>query len=102
MYMTFLAGSPCPKTVSFPRNFSTFLLRPAESRNNCASNARLLEFAFLGERRTGTDARRTAEDTMRQNSMEFDSANCLLLNSTCRFAQSPWPAVERQQVFKIQ
>src|SRR6266478_7863822 len=87
MYMTFLAGSPCPKTVSFPRNFSTFLLRPAESRNNCASNARLLEFAFLGKRRTGTDARRAAEDTMRQNTIKFDSAHCTIVNSTRRFAQ---------------
>src|SRR6266850_404934 len=89
MYMTVFAGSPCPKTVSFPRNFSTFLRRPAESRNNFTSNTRLLEFAFLGERWTGTVARRAAEDTMRQNSMKFDSVHCAILNSSCRFAQLP-------------
>src|SRR5467141_3742277 len=102
MYITSFAGSPCPKTISFPRNFSTFLRRPAESRNNCTSNTRLREFAFLGERRTGTDPRRAAEDTMRQNTMKFNSVHCTVLNRTCRFAQSPWPAVERQQVFSIQ
>src|SRR6266850_1138277 len=102
MYMTLFAGSPCPKTVSFPRNFSTFLRRPAESRNNCTSNARLLEFAFLGERRTGTGARRAAEDTMRQNTTKFNSVRCTIVNSTRRFAQFSLAWSYAPQVFRIQ
>src|ERR1700726_5287482 len=82
MYMTFFAASPCAKTVSFFRNLSTFLPRPAESRNNCTSKAELLEFSFLEERPALTDARRTAEDTINQASMY--PANCTILNSSCR------------------
>src|SRR6266850_6926367 len=102
MYMTLFAGSPCPKTVSFPRNFSTFLRRPAESRNNCTSNTRFLEFAFLRVRRTGMDERRAAEDTIRQNSMKLDSVHCTILNSTCRSAQRSQSYAEHQQVLMIQ
>src|SRR5712671_7221821 len=106
MYMTLFAGSPCPKTVSFPRNSATFLRRPAESRNDCTSNAGILNFLFCGERETLTDARLAAEDTMRQNSMQFDSAHCSILNSACRFTQplartctliSPWILVNYRQ-----
>src|SRR6266850_5444625 len=102
MYMTLFAGSPCPKTVCLPRNSDTFLRRPAESRNDCTSNAGILEFPFLGEREALTDTRRAAEDTMRHNSMDLDSVDCSILNSTCRFAQRPWPAVKPQQVLGIQ
>src|SRR5882724_11726366 len=102
MYMTVFAGSPCPKTVSFPRNSATFLRRPAESRNIFTSNAGIFVFAFFRERRTGTDERRAAEDTMRQNSMESDSVHCTILNSTCYFAQLSQSATEQQQVFMIQ
>src|SRR4029077_16190819 len=45
MYMTFRAGAPCAKTVSFPRNLRTTLPRPAESRKACASKTGT--FAFL-------------------------------------------------------
>lgn len=61
--MTFFPGSPCAKTVSFLRNLATFLPKPAESRNDCTSKARLRKFAFVEERRVWADARRT-EDTM--------------------------------------
>src|ERR1700674_4924266 len=88
MYMTFFAGSPCEKTVSFPRNFSTVLRRPAESRNNCASKAVLLEFNFWGERGTLTDTRRAAEETIGQGSMEADPADCSVLHRPCRPALS--------------
>src|ERR1700720_2224609 len=81
MYMTVFAGAPCAKTVSFFRNLSTFLPRPAESRNNFTSKAGFLEFALLGERGTLRDARLGADDTMRQNSMEPDPADCTILNS---------------------
>src|SRR5580693_4580768 len=71
MYITFFAGSPCAKTVSFPRNLATLLPRPAESRNNCTSKAGLLEFAFLAEGVTGTGTRRAAVDTIAYNSMKL-------------------------------
>src|SRR6266849_7022814 len=74
MYMTFVAGSPCAKTVSFARNLFTFLPRPAESRNSCTSNAGLLRFAWGEERRAFSSTRLAAEDTMVQNSMKH--ANC--------------------------
>src|ERR1700674_2333581 len=89
MYMTFFAGSPCEKTVSFPRNLSTVLRRPAESRNNCASKAVLPEFNFWGERGTLTDTRRAAEETMGQTSMKADSADCAILHNPYRPALSP-------------
>src|SRR6266850_379774 len=99
MYMTLFAGSPCPKTVSLPRNSATFLRRPAESRNNCTLNAGILEFPFfLGERETFTDVRAAAEETMQQSNMERDSARCSILNSTNRLTQPSWPVVPRQQV----
>src|SRR6267143_4591894 len=82
MYMTFFAGSPCAKTVSFFRNLPTLLPKPVESRNDCASKAGLLDFAFLGERRTLTDTRRGLQDSIRQNSMERESAECTILNTT--------------------
>src|ERR1700676_2571968 len=84
--MTFLAGSPCAKTVCFAANSATFLPRPAESRKNFRSNAGTLESAFLGERGTLTDTRRTAEDNIRQNSMKSHRADCPILNSTSRAA----------------
>src|SRR6266436_1759276 len=98
MYMTLFAGSPCPKTISLPRNSATFLRRLAESRNDCTLNARILDFPFLGERETLTDTRRAAEDTVRQSSMDTDSVYCSILNSTCRCVQRPRPEVECQQV----
>src|SRR6266403_3506228 len=79
MYMTVFAGAPCAKTVSFFRNSSTFLPRPAESRNNFTSKAGFLEFALLGERGTLRDTRLGADDTMGQNSMEPDAADCSIL-----------------------
>src|SRR4030095_2437101 len=78
MYMTFFAGSPCEKTVSFPSNLSTFLPRPAESRSEFTSNAGTLRFAFLWERRGLTGLRRTTEGTIAQISM--DSAACSILD----------------------
>src|ERR1700719_2329826 len=71
MYMTLCAGSPCAKTVSFPRNFPTFLPRPTESRNNFTSNKGLLKLAFLRERRRLTGLRRITVDMLNQNSMDF-------------------------------
>src|SRR3984885_954276 len=56
--MTFVAGAPCAKTISFARNVLTFLPRPAESRNNFTSNAEILKIVSLGERRVFTDLRR--------------------------------------------
>src|SRR6202158_3079227 len=81
MYITVFAGAPCAKTVSFFRNLSTFLPRPAESRNNFTSKAGLLEFALVGERGTLGDTCLGADGTMRQNSMEPDAADCTILNS---------------------
>src|SRR6266849_4020023 len=98
MYMTLFAGSPCPKMISLPRNSATLLRRPAESRNDCTSNARILNFPFLGERETLTETRRAAEDIARQSSMELDSVYCSILNSTCQSAERPRPEVERQRV----
>src|SRR6202158_1459674 len=102
MYITVFAGAPCAKTVSFFRNLSTFLPRPAESRNNFTSKAGPLEFAFLGERGTLRDTRLAADDTMAQNSMEPDPADCTILNSPCRSAQPPQPEAEFQQILRIQ
>src|SRR5712664_3021582 len=81
MYMTFFAGSPCAKMVSSPRNLSTVLPRPAESRNNFTSKARLLKFALGGERRTLTRTRRGLADIIRQNIMKPDCADCSIVNS---------------------
>src|ERR1700682_570911 len=102
MYITVFAGAPCAKTVSFFRNLSTFLPRPAESRNNFTSKAGPLEFAFLGERGTLRDTRLAADDTMAQNSMEPDPADCTILNSPGRSAQHPKPEAEFQQILRIQ
>src|SRR6266404_7505996 len=87
MYMTSVAGSPCAKTVSFPPNLETLLPRPAESRKNFTSNTGVLEFAFLEERETGTEARRVAEDAIRQITTQLKFVDCSILYSTCRFAQ---------------
>src|SRR5260370_36745984 len=75
MYITFLAGSPCAKTVSFPGNLPTFLPRPVESRNDFTSNAEVFDFAFLGRRATATltDTLRTDEEAIQQNSLRQDS-----------------------------
>src|ERR1700676_4242871 len=100
--MTLFAGSPCAKTVSFPRNMPTFLPKPAESRNNCTSKTGLPKFAFLGERGALTDTRRTASDTMHQKSMDTHLAGCAILNTPCRFAQGSCPDAELQQVLRIQ
>src|SRR5579863_1748004 len=92
MYITFFAGSPWAKTVFFPRNCSTFLPRPAESRNNFTLKAGLLVFAFLGERRTLADTRRGADDSMAKNSMEPEPADCSILHSPSRPALSACPS----------
>src|SRR4030095_13118837 len=85
MYMTFFAGSPCAKTVSFPRNLPTLLPRPVESRNNFTSNAGPLKLAFLRERRGLTGLRRTTEDTIVQNSMDYGAFSILYsLQGLCR------------------
>src|SRR5271154_1966017 len=84
MYITFFAVSPCAKTISFLRNLATFLPRPVESRNNFTLKARLLDFFFLGKRRTPTDALRAAVGTIGKNIMERDSENCSILHSLCR------------------
>src|SRR5580700_7189109 len=68
MYITFLARSPCVKTVSFFRNLPTFLPKPVESRNNFTSKARFLEFAFWGRRRALPGTVRTAGDVIGNNS----------------------------------
>src|ERR1700752_2017283 len=91
MYITFFAGSPWAKTVFFPRNCSTFLPRPAESRNNFTLKAGLLVFAFLGERRTLADTRRGADDSMVKNSMEPDPTDCSILHSPHRFLAPSHP-----------
>src|ERR1700687_2346711 len=70
MYMTFVAGSPCTKTVSLARNLFTFLPRPAESRNNCTSKRAVLELALGGRRRTFPGTRLAAEDNIPQASMK--------------------------------
>src|ERR1700731_3811314 len=100
--MTLFAGSPCAKTFSFPRNLPTFLPKPAESRNNCTSKAGIDNFAFLEEQGAFMDTRRTARDTMRENSTGNDPADCTILNSTCRFAQGPYSDAELQLTLKIQ
>src|SRR6266568_9058635 len=66
--MTSFAGSPCAKTISFPRNLPTFLPRPVESRNDFTSKTALLDLVFLGERRGLTVLRRIAEDMLGENS----------------------------------
>src|SRR6266403_1109465 len=100
--MTLFAGSPCAKTFSFPRNLPTFLPKPAESRNNFTSKTGLRKFAFLGERGASTGTRRTASDTMHQNSMDTNPAGCAILKSTCRFAQGSKFGAELQLVLRIQ
>src|SRR5271156_1453933 len=84
MYITFVAVSPCPKTVSFLRNLATFLPKPVESRNSFTLKARLLDFVFLGKRGTLPDALRAAAGTIGENIMERDSENCSILHSLCR------------------
>src|ERR1700675_2083350 len=84
MYITFFAGSPWAKMVFFPRNCSTFLPRPAESRNNFTLKAGLLVFAFWGGRRTLADTRRGEDDSMVKNNMQPDPADCSILHSPCR------------------
>lgn len=80
MYMTFLAGSPCEKTVSFALNLATVLPRPAESRNDFTSNAGL-DLAFLGEQRTLMDTPRAGDGNMQDNSIEPDLEDCSILHS---------------------
>src|SRR5580704_11901267 len=71
MYMTFLAASPCAKTVAFFSNLATFLPSPAESRNSFTSNAGPLAFAFRAKCGEAlTERRRTAEEAMRQNTSD--------------------------------
>jgi len=82
MYMTFLAGPPCEKTVSFLRKSTTFLPRPVESRNRFTSNWGLLELVFLRELRALTGLRLTSEDTIFQNSVDFLAGS--ILDSLCR------------------
>src|ERR1700674_186921 len=101
MYMTFSAPSPCAKMVSFPSNLLTVLRRPAESRNNCTSNAGIMECAFLGERETLTETRRGAVDTMRQNNMQADPAGCSILHTLGRPPKRSQAATELQQVLRI-
>src|ERR1700736_2357557 len=84
MYMTLVAGSPCVKTVSFPANLDTFLPSPAESRNSLTSNAGILEFALGEERRALLSTRRTAADTMHQNSTT---------RADCPIQDSPWKSL---------
>src|SRR5437773_10150640 len=67
MYMTFFAGLPCAKMISFPRNLPTFLPRPVESSNDFTSKTALSDLVFLGERGL-TDLRRTAEDMLGETS----------------------------------
>src|ERR1700720_2906712 len=81
MYMTFVAGSPCTKTVSLARNLFTFLPRPVESRNSCTSKRAVLELALGGRRRTFSGTRRAAEDTMLQTIMK--RAKCPIMDSQC-------------------
>src|SRR5580704_303534 len=89
MYMTFVAGSPCAKTVSFGSNLAIFVPSPAEPRNNFASNAGIRGSAFLGERRTAGDTRRTAESAIRQNSTGANSAGCSILHTSCQATSAP-------------
>src|ERR1700676_1426850 len=98
MYMTLVAGSPCVKTVSFPADLDSFLPSPAESRNSLTSNAGILEFALGEERRALLSTRRTAEDTMHQNSTT--RADCPIQDSPCR--PTPRPHLKLvQQVLRI-
>src|SRR5580693_5045727 len=85
--MTLVAGSPCVKTVSFPANLATFRPSPAESRNDFTSNAEIFEFAAGEERRALLGTRRTAEDTIHQNSTE--SVDCPLQDSPNRSPPRP-------------
>src|SRR6267143_5736544 len=98
MYMTVFAGAPCAKTVSFFRNSSTFLPRPAESRNNFTSKAGFLEFALLGERGTLRDTRLGADDTMGQNSMQMRLLRLFLRDRRLPFASflKPLRLIERK------
>src|SRR5260221_5871836 len=88
MYMTFVAGSPCAKTVSSLRNFSSFLPGPAEPRYNFTSNTAVLEFAFLGERRRLTGTRRLEEKRpishRSSSSMERDPPDCPIQDTPSR------------------
>src|SRR5580692_1361485 len=68
MYITFLAGSPCAKTVSFLANLATFRPRPVESRNFFTSKTRVPEFPLFGRRRTGTDTLRPRKGSICQYS----------------------------------
>src|SRR5580693_6958830 len=94
MYITFFAGSPCAKTVSFARNLPTFLPRPVESRNNFTSNAGVFDFAFFGRRATATlrDTLRTDEEATQQNCMRQDSKTvqyCTVFGRSARHHLSP-------------
>src|SRR5271157_5394538 len=98
MYMTFSAGSPWAKTVSFAGNLATFLPRPVQWRNSFTSKTGLFGFAFWGERRTLTDTRRTGRDIIFDDST--DSDDCPILNSSCRSTRPL--QVELFQVQRIQ
>ena len=50
MYITFFAGSPCAKTVSFARDLAIFLPKRAESRKVFTLEAEVFALAFLDER----------------------------------------------------
>src|SRR5580700_1794922 len=82
MYMTFLAASPCAKTVAFFSNLATFLPSPAESRNSFTSNVGPLAFAFRAECGEAlTDRRRTAEEAIPQNTSAPHPGDCSILHS---------------------
>src|ERR1700722_19483850 len=97
--MTFFAGFPCTKTVSFPRNSPTFLPRPAVSRNDFTSKAGSFEFAFGGLRRGLLDTRRTAEVTIDDDIMGSEDrtdrpgSECAVLNSFRFLQEIPYSRV---------
>src|ERR1700751_1641344 len=92
MYITFFAGSPCAKTVSFARNLPTFLPKPVESRNSFTSKPGFFDFAFLGKRTTLTDTLRTDDEAIQQNSRRRDSKTvqyCTVFGRSARHDLSP-------------
>src|SRR5580700_6122612 len=82
MYMTFLAASPCAKTVSFFANLATFLPSPAESKNSFTSNSGPFVFAFRAEcGEVLTERCRAAEETMAESTSDPRPADCSILHS---------------------
>src|ERR1700728_3848782 len=75
--MTFVARSPCAKTISLARNLLTFLPRPAESRNDFTSKVEPFETFSWGERRAFADLRRVGGVGIGQTNTETTTCSML-------------------------